>query len=73
METDLQLLFRYHRQGDGEAFQSLVEAHAGMVHATARRVTQKDAWHEWHLIKAVFRLLGAGSSAPTGAVEYSPG
>lgn len=40
METDLQLLSRYHRQGDAGAFQSLVHSHAGMVHATAVRVTR---------------------------------
>jgi len=40
MDTDLALLTRYHRQRDAQAFQSLVESHAAMVHATARRVTQ---------------------------------
>ena len=40
METDLHLLSRYHRHGDAEAFRSLVESHAGMVHATASRVTR---------------------------------
>ena len=39
MDSDLALLRRYHRQGDVEAFQRLVETHAGMVHAVACRVT----------------------------------
>lgn len=43
MDTDLALLTRYHRQRDAQAFQSLVESHAAMVHATARRVTQDAA------------------------------
>lgn len=43
METDLQLLSRYHRHGDAEAFQALVKAHAGMVHGTACRVTRDTA------------------------------
>jgi RNA polymerase sigma factor (sigma-70 family) len=40
MHTDLQLLAHYHQKGDISAFQQLVKAHAGMVYATARRVTQ---------------------------------
>ena len=43
MHTDLQLLSRYHRHGDAEAFQSLVREHAGMVHATAQRITRDKA------------------------------
>ena len=43
MATDLHLLSRYHLHGDAKAFQSLVEAHAGMVHATACRVTRNAA------------------------------
>ncbi|MES2597238.1 MAG: sigma factor [Verrucomicrobiota bacterium] len=43
MDTDLALLTRYHRQRDAQAFQTLVESHAAMVHATARRVTQDAA------------------------------
>lgn len=43
MDSDLVLLTRYHRQRDAQAFQTLVESHAAMVHATARRVTQDAA------------------------------
>lgn len=43
METDLALLSRYHHHRDAEAFRQLVEMHASMVHATARRVTQDAA------------------------------
>lgn len=39
MLTDLQLLSRYHLQGDASAFRDLVQAHAGMVFATAHRIT----------------------------------
>jgi RNA polymerase sigma factor (sigma-70 family) len=40
MATDLHLLHSYHRNGDGSAFRALMLAHAGMVFATARRITQ---------------------------------
>lgn len=43
MSADLQLLVRYHGQGDAAAFRDLVQAHAGMVFATALRVTRDDA------------------------------
>ena len=46
MEADLVLLSRYHRDGDAGAFQSLVEAHGGMVLATARRITRDAALAE---------------------------
>lgn len=46
MHTDLQLLSRYHQQGDGLAFRDLVQAHAGMVFATARRITRDEAMAE---------------------------
>lgn len=46
MNTDLQLLSRYHHTGEADAFRRLVEAHAGMVFATARRVTQDAALAE---------------------------
>jgi RNA polymerase sigma factor (sigma-70 family) len=40
MDTDLNLLTRYHREGDAGAFQALLQTHAGMVFAAARRITQ---------------------------------
>lgn len=43
MSTDLALLRRYHEQSDAYAFRELVQAHAGMVVATARRVTRDAA------------------------------
>lgn len=46
MNTDLTLLTRYHRDGDAEAFQTLVQAHTGMVFYTARRITQDAALAE---------------------------
>lgn len=46
MDTHLQLLTRYHRHGDAEAFTALVRDHAGMVFATAKRVTGDAALAE---------------------------
>ncbi len=46
MNTDLDLLRRYHEHADAYAFQELVQMHAGMVFATARRVTRDPALAE---------------------------
>lgn len=46
MSSDLLLLQRYHRDGDAAAFRELAAAHAGMVFATARRVTRDPALAE---------------------------
>lgn len=46
MDADCALLDRYHRHGDPAAFQALVGAHAAMVFACARRVTQDAALAE---------------------------
>jgi RNA polymerase sigma factor (sigma-70 family) len=43
MKADLQLLAQYHQRGDALAFRELVHSHSGMVHATARRITQDEA------------------------------
>lgn len=67
METDLHLLSRYHRHGDAEAFQSLVEAHAGMVHATARRVT-RDAELAQDVAQETFLALARSSGAAIQSV-----
>lgn len=44
--SDFQLLRRFHDQGDAFAFRELVQVHAGMVFATARRVTRDAALAE---------------------------
>ncbi len=67
MQTDLHLLSRYHRHGDAEAFQSLVEAHAGMVHATARRVT-RDAALAQDVAQETFLALARNSGTAIHSV-----
>ncbi|MBL9133877.1 MAG: RNA polymerase sigma factor [Verrucomicrobiaceae bacterium] len=62
MQTDLQLLNRYHHQGDAEAFQAIVEAHAGMVHATACRVT-RDAALAQDVVQETFLALARSSGS----------
>lgn len=56
MLTDLQLLSRYHHQGDATAFRDLVQAHAGMVFATARRITRDEAMAEDVAQETFFQL-----------------
>lgn len=46
MQTDLLHLQRYHDSGDAAAFKSLVQHHASMVFATARRVTRDSSLAE---------------------------
>ncbi len=46
MDSQLQLLSRYHRHGDADAFDALVRDHAGMVFATAKRITGDAALAE---------------------------
>lgn len=46
MDSHLHLLSRYHRHGDAAAFGVLVREHAGMVFATAKRVTGDAALAE---------------------------
>jgi RNA polymerase sigma-70 factor (ECF subfamily) len=67
MESDLRLLSRYHRYGDGEAFQALVSAHAGMVHATAERVT-RDAVLAQDVAQETFLALARNSGAAIRSV-----
>lgn len=62
MQTDLQLLKRYHHQGDAEAFQAIVEAYAGMVHATACRVT-RDAALAQDVAQETFLALARSSGS----------
>jgi RNA polymerase sigma factor (sigma-70 family) len=67
METDNHLLSRYHHHGDAEAFQRLVEAHAGMVHATASRVT-RDASLAQDVAQETFLALARNSGAAIQSV-----
>ena len=67
METDLHLLIRYHRHGDPEAFRSLVDAHAGMVHATASRVT-RDGILAQDVAQETFLALARSSGAAIQSV-----
>lgn len=67
MHTDLQLLSRYHRHGDAEAFQSLVRAHAGMVHATAQRIT-RDAALAQDVAQETFLALAHSSGSAIRSV-----
>ena len=46
MHTDLQLLSRYHQRADAMAFRELMQAHASMVFATAKRITRDAALAE---------------------------
>ncbi|MGV3663275.1 MAG: RNA polymerase sigma factor [Prosthecobacter sp.] len=63
METDLHLLTRYRRHGDAEAFQSLVEAHAGMVYSTASRVTRDTTLAQDVAQETFLALARSGGSA----------
>ncbi|MCX6858083.1 MAG: sigma-70 family RNA polymerase sigma factor, partial [Verrucomicrobia bacterium] len=56
MHTDLQLLSRYHAHGDASAFRDLVAAHAGMVFATAIRITGDQARAEDVAQETFFQL-----------------
>ena len=67
MEDDLDLLSRYHRHGDAEAFRSLVEAHAGMVHSTASRVTC-DSMLAQDVAQETFLALARASGAAIQSV-----
>lgn len=56
MPTDLQLLSRYHLEGDSSAFRDLVQSHAGMVFATAQRITRDAAMAEDVAQETFFQL-----------------
>lgn len=60
MSADLQLLSRYHQQGDPKAFAELMREHGGMVFATARRITQDTALAE-DVAQEVFLTLARQS------------
>ena len=59
MKTDLALLQRYHHHGDASAFAELVRVHAGMVYATAQRVTRDAALAEDVAQEAFLKLARA--------------
>jgi RNA polymerase sigma-70 factor (ECF subfamily) len=63
MDADSQLLQRYHHKGDALAFQHLVETHAGMVHATACRVTGDAALAQDVAQETFLALARSGSTA----------
>ena len=63
MDPDSQLLHRFHRKGDALAFQQLVETHAGMVHATACRVTGDAALAQDVAQETFLALARNGSTA----------
>lgn len=67
MSTDLALLRRYHEHTDAFAFRAVVEAHAGMVFATARRVTRDAALAE-DVAQETFLELARNASAVTDSV-----
>ena len=67
MDSDLNLLSRYHRVGDAEAFQALVSAHAAMVHATAQRIT-RDAMLAQDVAQETFLALARSSGAAIRSV-----
>ena len=64
--TDRELLRRYVRDGDHDAFAELVRRHIGFVRAAARRQTQGDASLADDVAQAVMIVLArrAGSVAP---------
>ncbi|MCB1210866.1 MAG: RNA polymerase sigma factor [Verrucomicrobiales bacterium] len=63
METHLELLSRYHRHGDAAAFCALVKDHAGMVFATANRVTGDAALTEDVAQETFLELARSGHGA----------
>ena len=60
MIADFQLLTRYHDQGNAHAFRELVQAHASMVFATARRITQDASLAEDVAQETFIELARAG-------------
>jgi RNA polymerase sigma factor (sigma-70 family) len=67
MSTDLALLRRYHEHADAFAFRELVQAHAGMVFATARRVT-RDVGLAEDVAQETFLELARNASTITESV-----
>ncbi|QIF02460.1 sigma-70 family RNA polymerase sigma factor [Roseimicrobium sp. ORNL1] len=67
MNADLTCLQRYHQHDDAFAFQQLVQAHAGMVFATARRITQ-DAARAEEVAQETFLELARSAARVTESV-----
>jgi RNA polymerase sigma factor (sigma-70 family) len=67
MNADVTLLRKYHDHGDALAFRELVAAHAGMVFATARRVTRDAALAE-DVTQETFIELARNSDRVTESV-----
>lgn len=67
MNAELASLQRYHQHGDAMAFQALVQAHAGMVFATARRVT-RDAARAEEVAQETFLELARSAARITESV-----
>lgn len=67
MDTHLHLLSRYHRHGDADAFGVLVRDHAGMVFATARRITGDAALAEDVALSVVAAAAKRGDTTLTVA------
>ncbi len=67
MDTHLHLLSRYHRHGDADAFGVLVRDHAGMVFATARRITGDAALAE-DVAQETFLELARSGHGVAGSV-----
>src|SRR5688572_29438069 len=67
MNADFTALRRYHLHGDAFAFQELVQAHTGMVFATARRVT-RDAARAEDVAQETFLELARNAPRITDSV-----
>src|SRR4051812_11776254 len=63
MDSHRHLLARYHRHGDADAFCALVGDHAGMVFATARRITRDAALAEDVAQETFLELARSGHEA----------
>src|SRR5437588_3818966 len=57
MDTDIQLLERYARNGSERAFRELVERHINLVHSAALRESGGDASMAQDISQAVFTEL----------------
>lgn len=65
---DLELLRRYRRAGCTEAFRALVERHAAMVCATARRILGNDLWAQDVMQTVFMDLARKGRALPDSIV-----
>ncbi len=70
-ESDLELLQRFAREGVQEAFAALVERHAGLVYAVAKRVVATGALAE-EVTQSVFVDLAKAASCAAGYDDAVP-